>query len=410
MKNIKRILAILVAEVIITTISGCSGILKSNSEASEPPQALSLLLGVHMCSKELNLRSPVITDKVTNTILNYGFISIISIDGNPSVISADSYDIPEQFKNAAKTKLESDAEKKAKNLLLSLSNVEADDPEVDTFEAIRLACRSLAMAPEGSVKTLVVADTGWSTTGLMNFGNNLLEGEPDAIAEMLLEKDALPDLSGVTVYWTQMGDVATPEEKLSPAQVKKLGNIWRAVIEKAGGTFILSESLPNSGAIGGGLPEVTPISHDTEMPVEIRVDNKSQLSFDSPQFFSEEQIQFIGDSDEYMNEEEAMRSIEPVASYMKEKTDFILLLVGTTAGDEDTVYSKELSFKRAEAVKRSLIECGIDEMRIVTCGLGSADPWHIYGVGTSSTLASQNRKVVLLDATSGDAISILEKD
>ncbi|MBO5621442.1 MAG: OmpA family protein, partial [Butyrivibrio sp.] len=266
---------------------------------------------------------------------------------------------------------------------------------------------------EGAEKTMVIVDTGWSTTGLMNFANNLLAGEPEAIAEMLAEKAALPDLSGVTVYWLQLGDVAEPETELSPAQVKKLGDIWQAVIKKAGGNIILSDSIPNNGAIGGSLPEVTTISHEAEAPVVINTSAEGELtalSFETPLFFSEDQVQFLGDSDEYADESVAMKSIEPIAAYMKDNTDFNLLLVGTTAGDENTSYAKDLSYRRAEAVKGTLLDLGIDESRIITRGLGSGDKWHIYGAGTTGALAAQNRKVVLLDASSLDASELLGED
>ena len=60
-----------------------------------------------------------------------------------------------------------------------------------------------------------------------------------------------------------------------------------------------------------------------------------------------------------------------------------------------------LSERRAKAVKETLVSQGVPEEKIYVLGLGSSDPWHIYGVGTGTDkLASQNRKVVLLSATS----------
>ena len=70
-----------------------------------------------------------------------------------------------------------------------------------------------------------------------------------------------------------------------------------------------------------------------------------------------------------------------------------------------------LSSQRAETVKGSLTELGADADRILTVGLGSVnDPWHIWGVGYNEAASADNRKVVLLDASSETAVSILKGD
>lgn len=201
----------------------------------------------------------LILDAVSETIADYGFISVVSVDGPPSLVAADSYDIPEQYKKASESKLRADAKNKAHNLMMQVVGVRADDGEVDTLEAIRIAVRSFDSAEEMADRKIIVVDTGWCTTGLMNFGNNLLNGDPEAVAKMLDERN----------------DV------------------------------------------------------------------------------------------------------------------------------------RELSKARADAVKRSLLEMGVEEERVVTTGLGNGDPWHIYGVGTKGDLAAQNRKVVMLGADSDEAAEIM---
>ena len=124
---------------------------------------------------------------------------------------------------------------------------------------------------------------------------------------------------------------------------------------------------------------------------------------------TEEQVSFVPDKSTYLNEEEAVAIIRPIADYLIEHEQITVLLAGTTAGDEDSDYTMTLSQERADAVRDTLIQFGVDESRIVTVGLGSSDPWHVYGAGYEGSIASGNRKVVLLDASSDTAKDILNE-
>ena len=86
-----------------------------------------------------------------------------------------------------------------------------------------------------------------------------------------------------------------------------------------------------------------------------------------------------------------------------------LLLVGGTAGDETNEATLQLSQERADRVKSTLTELGISGERLKTLGMGAGDPWHISGAGTDGKLASENRKVVLLDMNSKQAKEILNQ-
>ena len=403
---IKSTVIVMAIVIISALLTGCSASAERDTE--DHSEALSLVVGNHLCSRELNLNSPTILNAVSETIASYGFISVVSVDGSPSLLAADSYDIPEQYKKASKEKLKADAENKARELMLQVNEVKADDREVDTLEAIRIAVRSFASVPETANKTLIIVDTGWSTTGLVNFENNILSADPQAIADMLAEKEAIPDLSNITIIWQQMGDVAEPQQELSPKQRIALENIWKAIIEKGGGIFKCSPEVPNNDVIGGSLPEVSAI----KLPEDAETMTVSDALFSEPIFFTEEQIQFKGDSDAYVDPRKAKNCIEPVAEYMNAKPDFTILLIGTTAGDTDSQYVRDLSYARANAVKNSLVGMGVSETRIVVVGLGNHDPWHIYGAGTSGELAAQNRKVVMIstdDEMAGKILSEYER-
>lgn len=388
-----------------TALVGCS-LTSGQGEAKkeESITAVVLALGVHANSRDLNLNSPLIKDTVSEAISSLGFVSVISIDGSPDLVAADNYEVPEQYRGNPQL-LQDISKKKTANLLAGLSEVRANDAEVDTLEALRLGVRTLASAPKDAQKIIIIVDTGLSTIGFLDFRNNLINGDPQTIADLLAQKQAIPDFTGITVRWQQLGDVNEPQQGLSPAQTKKLEEIWRAIIERTGGTFEPSLTVANPGTVNGELPAVSAVKLPPDEP--IKFDSAAVANFEKPQFLSEEQVQFIGDSDQYLNENEAVAVITPIADYMKANPDFTMLLIGTTAGDSNSDYCLDLSERRANTVKNTLVSLDVSTDHVLTVGLGSADPWHIYNAGYEGALAAQNRKVVLLDATTELAKEIL---
>lgn len=403
-KSMKKMMMLVLISMLVFITVGCNG------NISKEKEALAIIVGNHSCSKEVNFNSTLITGFVKRVLDSYGYISLISGDGRPSVISSNSYDIPEQYKNAAKEKLESDNHKKAKMIMKVMSQIKADDVEVDTLEAIRLAARSLSDISNDVKKTILIIDTGLSTEGVLNFRNNLLSAQPEMIAETLAEKKEIPNLTGISVYWAQIGDTAEPQLDLPQAQIEQLKKIWQSIIVKGGGSVEFSDSLPGEGILKEGLPEVSPVEIIIDSPIQFEMTDSKDMNFQEPVFLSEKQVQFKGDSAEYLEPDKVESELKPVIDILVNQADLNLLLIGTTAGDEDGEYTKELSLERAEAVKRSLMSQGIQGERLKVIGLGSSDPWHIYGQGTKGELASQNRKVVLLNSNTEIAQSLLENN
>ena len=425
-KYMKRIMIILMAVAMSAfaafTLTGC-GISASGGGLEEGKEtSVSLVIGNHACSKGLNLNSPGVKEKVSDAIRAYGFVSLVNADGKPELIAADNYDIPERYKHADEQKLKSDADAKTLALLQKVSTVTADDPETDVLESLRVAVRSLANGPDGTGKAVIVIDTGLSTTGFLDFRNNLLDGDPEQIVRALSEKHAIPDLTNTTVYWQQMGDVAAPQAELSPVQRIKMEEIWRAVIEAGGGSLVVTEAVPNNSILGEGLPPVSVVEIETESSIRVEPSQPETTSpalqaqetslyepdFQTAVVFGKEEVLFVGNSSEYADEAAVAGILTPVSDYLKENTDIRLLIIGTTAGDESGDFEMDLSYARAEAVKNTLIQLGVDGSQLLTVGLGSTDPWHIPEVGTASEEAEKNRKVVLIDESTQEAQRILQ--
>ncbi|MCD7756455.1 MAG: hypothetical protein LUJ09_09085 [Firmicutes bacterium] len=412
----KKIISLFLAVCTLAMVlTGCGGT-DSTSVVQEAPSAICYVIGNHANSQAINYNSPLVQDNVYECILNYGFISVVEVDGSPDVIAADSYDIDAKYKGASEEHLKRDAQSKATNLINAMSGVIAHDAEADYLEALNLAVRSLASLDGYASKTIVVLGTGLSTSGLMNFQNNLFAAEPEAIAELLAEMDAVPDFTGITVVWQQLGDVAAPQS-MTHSQKVKLQEIWAAVVQRGGGDFICNDIMPLAVDTSLTYPEVSVVELPKETPISFESaitqaneegSEQSSSAFDTPIILSEEEVEFYPDSANYLEPQAALETLLPIAEYLlSDGNTTELVLAGTIAGDSCGDSGMELSLRRAEAVRDSLVSLGVPAERLVCVGCGCYDPWHISGVGTSSALAQQNRKVVLMDAASQTAADIL---
>lgn len=273
-----------------------------------------------------------------------------------------------------------------------------------------MGVRSLASLEGYTSRTMIVLGTGLSTTGLMNFRNNLLSAEPKAIVELLDEKNSIPDFTGINVVWQHIGDVLEPQQSLTQSQCVKLQEIWESIVTQGGGTFTYNSSLPKPMDADADYPSVSVVELPEDAPIDLKDFDLSGDAWvlDEPVIVNEDQVTFVQDSADYLTPEIAVETLKPFAECLLKHESVSILLAGTTAGDEDSDYTFSLSKERADAVKRTLVELGVDADRILTIGLGSSDPWHVSGAGYEGSIASENRKVVIMDASTDQARELLK--
>lgn len=406
-KTISMILVLACVITLVSTLAGCSG---NGVNLPAEKAAVCYVIANTANSKGLNFNSPLVQNTVYSTVRNYGFIAVVNADGNPEIVHAASYDLDDKYKSASKEKLDMDSRSKATNIVLSMQSIVADDPEIDYLESLRLAVRTLSSLSGYDSKSIVLIGTGLSTAGVMNFSNNLISAEPEMVINLLNEKSEIPDFKGITVYSQQLGDVAAPQQELTSAQRIKLEKIYGGIVETGGGTFIYNDIIANPVDETKQYPSVTPVVLPTDEPIKFEdVIFEEENVLDEPIIFTEEKIGFVADKDTFLNPTEASETLRPVAEYLASHPSISIVLAGTTAGDSDSDFTMTLSKQRAEAVKDALIDLGVSADKIITLGLGSEkDPWHVYNAGYDGAVAAGNRKVVLLDASSERAASILE--
>lgn len=365
----KKILSIILCVTIITSLTvfltGCGSI----TEAEKTSKSLSVVLGVHKYFPKIPLNTSSLYSEVYDCAYSWGSVSAVSVDGNPSVQC--NFDIQDPDKNINESKKKQLAENNTTAILSSFSDVAATVPEIDTLKAITVSADSLNSISENCQKSMIIADSGLSTTGLLSFSEqNLIDMPADSIVEQLESKHALPDLSDIDVItWIGLGQVCGEQNNLSTTYKYKLQELWKKILEAGGASSVIFDSSPLANEENDiDLPEcsVIPIVADSLDLSESIIDEEipEVIKFDDTS------IQFKANKAEFIDEENTAESLKPIAEFLVSHQDSILYVVGMTATVGDSNSSKELSEQRAEACRNILLKSGADESQLICVGLG----------------------------------------
>jgi len=80
------------------------------------------------------------------------------------------------------------------------------------------------------------------------------------------------------------------------------------------------------------------------------------------------------ENDSYQVKEASLPKIEKFANFLKKYKNYTAEIVGYTDSRGSEVYNKKLSQKRADEVKRLLIEKGVEASRLTAVGMGELNP------------------------------------
>ncbi len=390
---------------IVAMAAGCG----TQNRKDSDPLHLAVIIGAHANAPRAN--TSVMYDEVLEACTQSGStISIIVNDGAPyaSVVT-----VPETKSGLSDEKYQAIAKERTEQILELADGMLAKTAETDLLSAVSLAGRQLE-AEDGGRKELIIIDSGLTTTPPLDFSESLLEGiAAENVAELLDGQRALPDLQGIdSVRFFNIGDVASPQSRLTEANRKMLMEVWDKILTRAGAKEIKFQTdLPLSTSYGEGqVPGVSTVAVMERASAlaleEVDLKEVDALSFD------EETIAFCPDTDEFVDREAAKAALEGAAAYMEQHPAFYAALVGTTAKAGDLESCIGLSEKRAEAVKRLLTEMGVDAARLKAVGTGYDNPFYKEDWKDGKldeTAAAQNRAVVLIDGSGETAGRILKK-
>src|SRR5689334_1288005 len=194
---------------VVAALSACAGpgtppAGNTADTSSSDRGALALIVGAHA-----NAAGPTPVPAVS-AILNEAaaeqWDAAVLVDGGTPKVVAQG-----PLRSTAKNKyaLAREVSTNAGKLAGAVTSAAADTPEVNLLGALDLAGRSVAGNP--GPKTVVVIDSGLQTVAPLRFQEpGMLGADPKEITTFLARTKALPDLRGVRLIFSGLGDTAAP--------------------------------------------------------------------------------------------------------------------------------------------------------------------------------------------------------
>lgn len=251
---------------------------------------------------------------------------------------------------------------------------------------------------DGQNPKIVVIDNGLPTVGSVSLPQTGLFAPGVDIAasvRTMADLHLLPDLTGVRVRWYGMGEVVAPQESLDEAAKARLTEIWRTVIETAGGSFEEgAQSLTAAQEVPEDLPPVTPVDVST-----------TSFSASAPSLsvtLPESVLPFVPDEAAFLDPEAASATALALAGQIVASGFTTVTVTGCTASAATPEGRAALSTNRARAVADLLVAGGVPEGSVTVQGLGAECPGRVPDLDAEGNLieaAARANRVVKVTAS-----------
>lgn len=404
----KKIIALALAFILVgATFTGCSGKV-SNEETSNTVY----IVGRHANAQPPAINESTIESSVQSAIDNNTLLSVIELDGNPTVEKDNRFTFNLK-KNVSSTIKKKYVSKMTNKVIECFDNLTPKVSEVDILKAIEIAANELNSSDANTdyAKHIVVYSTGVQTTGLIDMTKfNILSSKEtvNEVVEQLSAKQALPNLEGITIDWYNLNQVSGEQKELTAKMESNNEYLWGTLIAKAGGKvdFKSDNATADDRTNYDVGVSVVPVTEDSL--------NVQEYNKDSSVVFTTDEIAFKSDSVEFVDEKQASQAVTKIINYMLYNKDYNLLLAASTATVPPQNKCESFSKKRAEAVKSLIISRSdnqIDSSRITTIGMGYENPYHVSDTSKNGSLieekAKQNRAVYAMNKDSTEAKQLI---
>lgn len=409
-KRLTRFFAFVLTIILIgATFTGCSN--KSNT-TKEKPANIVYIVGNHSNAQPPAINNSIVECSVQSAIENNTLLSVIELDGDPNIEEDNRFEFNLK-KNVSATIRRKYIAKMTERVIEAFKNLSPKVAEVNILKVFDIASNELNSTLTSSEfdKHIVIYSTGIQTTGLVNMAKyNILNTKEtvDEVIHQLSEKNALPNLDGITVEWYNLNAVAGDQKELTSEMQSNNKYFWDSFIKACGGTVdFKSDNAIDDNTVNYDVGvSVVPVPDDS-LSIDEYGKNASIV-------FTTDQIGFKSDSVEFVNKSKASESVKKIVDYMLFNKDYKLLLAASTATVPPQRRCEEFSRKRAEAVKELIISESNNEIssnRITTIGMGYENPYHVSDISKDGTLieekAQQNRAVYAMNIESAEAKQLI---
>ena len=393
----KKILVNLALVMVLIFASACGKVGGQEVEKEN----VQLLLGIRNNSKAPDLKKA--EEEIKSALKSQGNLGLTLIDGSPKLVK--SFESPKPKAMLSPSKKQDILNTQFEEINTFIGGLRPQAPECDILKAINISADNLA--DRSGVKSLVIMDSGLSTTGLLDFRSaDVASLKIDEIIGALQSKKAIPNLEGVDVSWYGMGQTTDPQIEPSSEYKYVLEELWTAILKEAGAksVHIAREILEDVELDRSDFPKVS--------PVDCKLEESIIASLDEPMVFGQEKIKFKSDSAELLtNKKDVEARLKPIVDFMNENSQEKILLAGTTAKYGSQKSCEDLSLKRCETIKTILVSMGIEEARIRLLGLGYENPFYQNDLKADGSqdevLAVKNRTVIVMSLKSQTAKDLL---
>ncbi len=369
--------ALVVPALLLATLTGC----ERSAEAAEPTGALAIVVGARGNMPPADLVGTAASAR-DMAVAQQSFFSVVVADGAPYVAESG---VLKATGDTASAKQEQ-GEANRQRVDDAVAGARARTPESDLLAALQVAAASIQAQP--GHRSIVVLDSGLSTTGALDFRNpDLLDAVPSEIADALGTSQRLPALEGMSVQFLGLGNTAEPQAELDRIRRSQLRTIWTAIAETAGASSVAVESAQAQGPPLGDLPPVTPVP---VTPGYSCTDNMMTITGGA--------LAFRPYTDVFLDPATAEDILRPVADQVKAGM-LTATLHGMSADIRDPAEQMLLTYLQAQAVADMWLEFGVPVQQLTVVGLGSDFPGHLSERDADGNLdpviAEANRKITV---------------
>lgn len=213
-------------------------------------------------------------------------------------------------------------------------------------------------------------------------------------------------------YTIDTGKTITALEPIrSDAQSEQIGDRDDSVSHKNENSISDTPDIGEDPNTNHSLPCFDP---DCSVHHNDDIDSSSDISV-PPADVSMETIKFLPDSCEYVDKDVALKTlatyVDAFSDYFEKYSTGQIYLVGGIAKTANwSLTDTELSKQRADTVRRSFIELGIDDKKLISVGLGVSDPWRSDEWETgyfNEEVAKMNRRVWIIPDEFNEQVNLV---